>query len=321
MKVSMCVAAVAFLALTVTPPALAQTYPSKPVRVIIVFPPGGSNDVTARIVFGKMSQLVGQQFVLENRGGAGGTIGSEVVAKSAPDGYTLMVQSTTHVANAHLYKKLPYDVLKDFIGVTTLARQVGVLLVHPSMPTRTGKELIALAKKRPGEITYAGAGNGSFAHMSMALWVSMAGVEMLNVQYKGGGPANLALVSGETQALLTTLGSVFPYIKQGRARALGVSSETRTTQFPDVPAIAEFVPGYEFIGWVGCFAPAGTPRAIVDTLNAALKKALEDPDVSSKLLAQTLDPMYSTPDQFLQRLRADYDKYATVVKLSGARLE
>src|SRR5688500_9050336 len=173
-------AAVLFLAFA--PPALAQTastgsgqaYPTKPVRVLIVFPPGGSNDVTARIVFSKMPQILGQQFVLENRGGAGGTIGSEQVARSAPDGYTIMVQSTTHVANAHLYKKLPYDVLKDFIGVSTLARQVGVLLVHPSMPVRSGKELVALAKRRPGEMTYAGAGNGSYAHMAMALFVSMA---------------------------------------------------------------------------------------------------------------------------------------------------
>lgn len=313
--------AAALLAISLTAPAFAQTYPSKPVRVVIVFPPGGSNDVTARIVFSKMPQILGQQFVLENRGGAGGTIGSEFVARSAPDGYTLMVQSTTHVANAHLYKKLPYDVLKDFVGVTTLARQVGVLLVHPSMPVRTGKQLIELARKRPREISYAAAGNGSFGHLSMALWVSMAKVEMLNVQYRGGGPANLALIAGETQAQLTSLGSVVSYIKQGRVRALGVSSETRTVHFPDVPAIAEFVPGYEFIGWVGCFVPAGTPRAIVDTLNSALKQALEDPDIAAKLISQTLDPLYATPQQFAQRLRSDYDKYERVVKISGASLQ
>ena len=302
-------------------PAVSQGYPAKPVRVIIVFPPGGSNDVTARIVFSRMQAILGQPFVLENRGGAGGTIGSEFVAKSPPDGYTLMVQSTTHVANAHLYAKLPYDALRDFIGVTTLARQVGVLLVHPSLPVRSGKELVALAKRRPGELTYAGAGNGSYAHMAMALFVSMAKVDMVAVQYKGGGPANIALMAGETQALLTSLGSVVPYIKQGRVRALGVSSDTRSAQFPDLPAIGEFVPGYDFVGWVGCFLPAGTPRAVVDTLNGALRKALEDPDIASKLVAQTLDPLYSTPEQFAQRLKADYDKYAVVVKVSGARIE
>src|SRR5688572_25978676 len=218
-----------------TLPSMAQPYPSKPVRVLIVFPPGGSNDVTARIAFSKMAAITGQQFVLENRGGAAGTIGADLVAKSPPDGYTVMVQSTTHVANAHLYKKLPYDTLKDFIGVTTLARQVGVLLVHPSLPTKTGRELLALAKKRPGELVYASSGNGSYAHMSMALFMAMAKVNMVHVPYKGGGPANIALVAGETQVLLTSLGSVVNYIKQGRVRALGVTSPDRSKQFPEIP--------------------------------------------------------------------------------------
>ena len=312
---------IAALAAAFALPCLAQSYPVKPVRVLIVFPPGGSNDVTARIVFSKMATITGQQFVLENRGGAAGTIGSEQVAKSPPDGYTVMVQSTTHVANAHLYKKLPYDVLKDFIGVTTLARQVGVLLAHPSLPTKTGKELLALARKRPGELVYASSGNGSYAHMAMALFMSMAKINMVHVPYKGGGPANIALVAGETQTLLTSLGSVTNYIEQGRVRALGVSSPDRSKQFPNIPAIAEFVPGYDFVGWVGCFVPAGTPRPVVDALNAALKKALDDPDISSKLLAQTLDPLYATPEQFAERLQSDYRKYADVVKISGAKIE
>lgn len=301
--------------------AVDQAYPSKPVRVIIVFPPGGSNDVTGRIVFGKMPEVMGQPFVIENRGGAAGTIGSEFVTRSPADGYTVMVQSTTHIANAHLYKKLPYDVLKDFIGVTTLARQVGVLVVHPSLPVKSVKELIALAKRRPGQIVYGASGNGSYAHMAMALFVSMSGTSMLNVQYKGGGPGNIALIAGETQAMLTTLGSIAPHIKAGQVRALGVSSDTRTTQFPDIPAIAESVPGYEFTGWVGCFVLAGTPRAIVEALNAALKKALEHSEVASRLTELTLDPMHMTPEQFAQRLRADYDKYAKLVKISGAKIE
>lgn len=311
-----------FLAAMFLPPAvLAQAYPSKPVRVVIVFPPGGSNDVVGRIVFQKVSEILGQQFVIDNRGGAAGMIGSEIVAKSPADGYTVMVQSTTHVANAHLYKKLPYDVLKDFIGVSTLARQVGMLVVHPSLPAKTGPEFIALAKKHPGEIVYGSAGNGSYVHLSMALMASMAGIKMIHVPYKGGGPAGTALVAGETQAELATIGSLYPHIKSGRVRPLGVSSEKRTTQFPDVPAIAEFVPGYEFTAWVGCFVPAGTPRAIVDTLNAALGKALADPNVAAKLSAQTLDPMHMTPEQFAERLKSDYDKYAKVVKISGARVD
>ena len=300
---------------------LAQAYPSKAVRVVVVFPPGGSNDVTGRIVFGKMPELMGQRFVIENRGGAGGTIGSELVARSPADGYTVMVQSTTHIANAHLYKKLPYDVLKDFIGVTTLARQVGVLVVHPSMPVKSVKELVMLAKLRPGQISYAASGNGSYAHMAMALFVAMSGTRMLTVQYKGAGPGNIALIAGETQAMLTTLGSIGHAIKAGQVRALGVSSDTRSVQFPNIPTIAESVPGYEFTGWVGCFVPAGTPKAIVDTLNAALKKALELPDVASRLTDLTLDPMYMTPEQFAQRLQADYVKYDKVVKISGAKIE
>ena len=299
---------------------LAQAYPSKAVRVVVVFPPGGSNDVTGRIVFGKMPELMGQRFVIENRGGAGGTIGSELVARSPADGYTVMVQSTTHIANAHLYKKLPYDVLKDFIGVTTLARQVGVLVVHPSMPVKSVKELVTLAKQRPGQISYAASGNGSYAHMAMALFVAMSGTRMLTVQYKGAGPGNIALIAGETQAMLTTLGSIGHAMKAGQVRALGVSSDTRSVQFPNIPTIAESVPGYEFTGWVGCFVPAGTPKAIVDALNAALKKALELPDVASRLTDLTLDPMYMTPEQFAQRLQADYVKYDKVVKISGAKI-
>ena len=301
--------------------ASAQAYPAKPVRVIIVFPPGGSNDVVGRIVFQKLSDQMRQQFVIDNRGGAAGTIGTEVVANSPPDGYTIMVQSTTHVANAHLYKKLPYDVLNDFIGITPLAVQVGMLVVHPALPAKTGKEFVALAKRRPGEIVYASAGNGSYVHLSMALLASMMNLKMIHVPYKGGGPAGIAMVSGETQAMLATIGSLFTHIKTGKVRPLGVSSDKRVAQFPDVPAIGEFVPGYEFTAWVGCFAPKGTPRPIIDRLNAELKKALADPGVASKLTAQTLDPMHLTPEQFAARIKSDYDKYEKVVRISGAKVD
>ena len=313
---------VTILALAIYFPAtaVAQAYPDKPVRVIVVFPPGGSNDVVARIVFQKMSEIVGQQFVIENRGGAAGTIGSEVVAGSPADGYTIMVQSATHVANPHLYKKLTYDVLKDFIGVTTLARQVGMLVVHPSLPAKSVKEFLALAKTRPGEINYASAGNGSFVHLTMALLASITNSKMVHVPYRGGGPAGTALIAGETHAMIATIGSLFPHIKSNRVRPLGVTSDKRTEQFPDVPAIAETVPGYEFTAWVGCFAPAGTPKPIVDRLNAELKKALADPGVASKLTVQTLDPMHMTPEQFAARLKSDYDKYEKVIKISGAKI-
>lgn len=307
-----------FLAALLFPSVIvAQPYPSKPVRVVIVYPPGGSNDVVGRIVFQKMSESMGQQFVIDNRGGAEGIIGSEIVVKSPADGYTVMVQSATHVANAHLYKSLPYDVLKDFIGVTTLARQVGMLVVHPSLPVKSVKEFIALAKSRPGEIIY-GSGGG-FLHMTMALMAFMTDTKMLHVQYKGGGLALIAIIGGETQAMVSTIGPLIPHIKSGRLRPIGVTSEKRTTQFPDVPAIAEFVPGYEFTAWVGCFVRVGTPKAIVDTLNALLGKVLAGPDVASILAVQGLDPMHMTPEQFAERLKSDYNKYAKVVKISGVR--
>jgi tripartite-type tricarboxylate transporter receptor subunit TctC len=300
---------------------LAQAYPTKPVRVIVVFPPGGSNDVTARIVFQRMTEQTGQQFIVDNRGGAAGTIGAAVVSTSPADGYTLMVQSTTHIANAHLYKKLPYDTLGDFIGITTLARQVGMLVVHPSLPAKSTKEFVALAKKRPGDIVYGSAGSGSYVHLSMALLENATGTTMTHVPYKGGGPLNIAIASGEVQATVGTIASLVPNLQAKRLRALGVTSEKRTTQFPDVPAIAEAVPGYEFTAWVGCFVPKGTPRPIVNKLNEELRKALADPGVASKLSAQTLDPMPMTPEEFGRRLKSDYDKYEKVVRISGAKIE
>lgn len=298
--------------------AVAQSYPEKPVHVIVVFPPGGSNDVTARIVFKKMQENMGQQFVIDNRAGAAGSIGAAAVATSAPDGYTVMVQSTTHIANAYMYKgKLQYDTLGDFIGVTPMARQVGILVVHPSMPLKSVKELIALAKKRPGEILYGSAGAGSYVHLNVAMLISMTGTEMLHVPYKGGGPLSIALIAGEVQTTIGTIGSFFPHIKAGRMRPLGVTSAERVKVFPDVPAIGESVPGFEFTAWVGSFVPAGTPKPIVDKLNAELKKALADPEVVRLLSNRTLDPMYMTPGEFARRLQSDYERYGKLMKLIG----
>jgi len=322
MKLRACVTIAIALSAWLSPSiASAQAYPTKAVRVIVVFPPGGSNDVTARIVFQKMSEQLGQQFVIDNRGGASGTIGSDVVAKSPPDGYTVMVQSATHLANAHLFKNLPYDTLGDFVGITTLARQVAMLVVHPSLPVKTTKEFIALAKKRPGEITYGSAGNGSYLHLTMALLNTMTDTKMVHVPYKGGGPVNVAIASGEIQAVIATIASVIPNIRAERVRPIAVTSDKATTQFPNIPPLAEAIPGYEFTAWVGCFAPKGTPRPIVDRLNAELKKALDHPDVAKNLSSQTLDPMHMTPEQFAARLKSDYDKYEKVVRLSGANLD
>jgi tripartite-type tricarboxylate transporter receptor subunit TctC len=299
----------------------AQAYPSKPVRVVIVFPPGGATDIVGRIAFQKVGEQVNQQFVIDNRAGAGGTIGAAFVAKSPPDGYTVMVYSTTLLANAHLYRKLPYDALRDFVGITPVARLVNVLVVHPSMPVRTTKDFIALAKARPGDISYGSAGVGALQHLSMSLLANMSGVKMVHVPYKGGAPAAVATASGEIQALLTPISEVLPHIKSGRVRPIAVSSEGRVTQLPEVPTIGETIPGYEFSSWMGTFAPAGTPKPVVDKLNAELKKAVSDPDVASNLSAQTLDPMYLTPEEFAKRMRADHEKFGHIVKLSGARLD
>jgi tripartite-type tricarboxylate transporter receptor subunit TctC len=300
----------------------AQDYPVKPVRMMIPWPPGGSNDIVGRLVAQKLSENLRQQFVIDNRGGASGTIGSDVFARTEPDGYTLMIHSATHVANPHLYKKLPYDTLNDFIGVTPLARQVGILVVHPSLPVKTVKEFIALGRSRPNQVVYASSGNGSYVHLTMALLNSMTGTKMVHVPYKGGGPAAISIVGGETQAMIATIGSLLPHINAKRVRPVAVTSDERVKQLPEVPTIAEAgVPGYEFTAWVGAFFPARTPAAMVSRMNSELHKVLADPGIAEKLLAQTLDPMPMSPEQFAKRLKSDYDKYAKVIKESGAKID
>jgi len=299
----------------------AQQYPSKTVRILVPWPPGGANDVVGRIVAQRLTEQLGQQCIVENRGGASGVVGADLVAKGAADGYTIMVHSATHVANPHLYKKLPYDTLKDFIGVTPLAVQVGMLVVHPSLPAKTVKEFISLGKARPGQITYGSSGNGSFVHLAMALLNATTHTTMIHVPFKGGGPATVALASGEIQAMTATIGSLIPHIESGRVRPVGVTSAKRVSQYPNVPAISESVAGYEFVAWIGAFVAAGTPRPIVDRLNSEFRKALANPETARILGAQTLDPMPMSPEDFSKLLKTDYDKYEKVIKLSGAKLD
>src|SRR5689334_11490239 len=301
--------------------ASGQQYPTKPVRVIIVFAPGGATDIVGRIAFQKVGEQLNQQFVIDNRAGAAGTIGAAIVAKSPPDGYTLMVYSTTLLANAHLYRKLPYDPLKDFVGLTPVARLVNMLAVHPSMPVRNVKDLIALAKAHPGEISYGSAGIGALQHLSTSLFENMTHVKMVHVPFKGGAPAAIAAASGEIQMMLTPISEVLPHIQSNRLRAIAVSSATRVKQFPNVPTIGETVSGYEFTSWMGTFAPAGTPRPILEKLNVELKKAVEDREVAANLNSQSLDPMYMTLDEYAKQLKTDYDKFGQIVKISGARLD
>jgi tripartite-type tricarboxylate transporter receptor subunit TctC len=299
-----------------------QAYPAKPVRVIIPFPPGGANDIVASIVFPKVSEQMGQSFVVENRSGAGGTIGTAVVAQSKPDGYTLLVQTTaSHTSNPHLYKKLPYDALGDFTGITPLANLVVVLTAHPALPARSVKDILALAKKRPKEVLFGNAGYGSFIHLNTVLLESMTGIQITQVPFKGGGPAVVGLVSGQTHAMMAGIGDIIEHIKANRARPLGVTSLERVTQLPDIPAIADTVPGFECTTWVSLFAPAGTPKAIIDQLNAELGKVMRDPGIAARLSTLTYDAVHRPPDELNQRVKADYAKIGKLFREFNVTLE
>src|SRR5688572_13045667 len=297
--------AASIVALVTATAAHSQTYPAKTVRVITPWPAGGLTDVAGRIVFQKISESTGQQFIVDNRPGATGSIGADVVAKSPPDGYTLMVHSASHISNAYTYPKLPYDTFRDFVPVGLLVAQTGLLVTHPSLPAKNVKELVALARAKPDQLLYATSGGGSFSHMAIALLNAMTNTKMVHVPYKGGGPATTAVVAGESQLLVGTPAAVLTQLQAKRLRVLGVTSDTRLKQFPDVPTIAEAgVPGYEFRGWVAVMAPAGTPKPIVDRVNAEIKKVLESRD--NKLDA--LEPWYMTPEQTAARFRSDYEK-------------
>jgi tripartite-type tricarboxylate transporter receptor subunit TctC len=296
-------------------------YPAKPVRVVIVFPPGGATDIVGRLAFQKVSEQTNQQFIIDNRAGGGGTLGASLVAKTPPDGYTLMVYSATFIVNAHVYSKLPYDTMKDFVGITPVARMVGVLIVHPSMPVRTIDDFISLAKRRPGEINYSSAGSGAFQHLAGSYFATQTGIRITHVPYKGGAPAAASTAAGETHAMFAPIPEAMPHMQAKRVRPIAVFADKRVPQFPDIPAVNETVKGFELISWMGTFAPAGTPRPILEKLNAELKKAVQDPDVGSRLSAQTLDPMHMSLDEFAKLLRAEYEKYGPIVKASGARVD
>ena len=296
----------------------AQTYPSKPVRIVVPFPPGGTNDVVARIIARDLSEAMGHQFIVDNRGGGSGVIGGEAVAKAPPDGYTLMVHSTTHIANAFVMKKLPYDTFNDFQPICLLTSQPAVLVVHPSLPVKNVKEFVALAKSRPNQITYASNGEGGNLHVLMALFASMANIQVLHVPYKGGAQMSTSLMSGETQSGMPTIGAVMPHLRSNRLRPLGVASATRSTMLPNVPPIAQSgVPGYDMNPWIGAFAPAKTPRAITDRLYGEIQRILKKPEISKALVEQGLEPWPASQDEFVKRLRSDYEKYQKVFKIIG----
>ena len=301
----------------------AQDYPSKPVRFVVPFAPGGTTDVLARLVGEKLSASLGQQFVVDNKPGAGGNVGTAQVAKAEPDGYTLLMGTVgTHAINASIYPSLPYDPVQDFAPVTLVATVPNVLVVNPEVPANSVAELIALAKEKPGELNFASSGNGSSIHLSGELFKAMTGVDIVHVPYKGSGPAVVDLLGGQVQMMFDNLPSSAPQIKAGKLRPLGVTSKERSPTLPDVPTIAEAgVPGYEALSWFGVLVPAGTPDAIVAKLQNEIAKALADPAMRERFAELGAVPVGGTSAEFADLITAETAKWAKVVQDAGIKLE
>jgi tripartite-type tricarboxylate transporter receptor subunit TctC len=303
--------------------ASAQNYPTKPIRLVVPFPPAGTTDILAREVGQRLSEALGQPVVIDNRPGAAGNIGSEIVAKSAPDGYTLLMCTvSSHAINPGLYSKVPYDHIKDFAPIALVARVPNVLEVTPSLPVNTVADLIKLAKEKPGQINFASSGSGTSIHLSGELFKTMAGVDMVHVPYKGSAPAITDLVGGQVQVMFDNLPSSIGQIKAGKLRAIAVTSAERAAALPNVPTIAESgLPGFEATSWFGVLAPAGTPPEIVKRLNAEIVKWLQSPEAREKLLSQGAVPAGGSPEEFGAYIRTETDKWAKVIKASGAKVD
>jgi tripartite-type tricarboxylate transporter receptor subunit TctC len=302
--------------------AFAQTFPSKPVRVVVPFPAGGSVDVIARLISPKVSELMGQQLIIDNRGGASGNIGTEIVARSPADGYTLLAHTIPLVANQYLYSKVPYDILRDFTPVCLLSASPALLVVHPSIPVKSVTELVKLAKSKPGLLNYASAGVGTNHHIAGELLNFLAKIEITAVQFKGGGPATIATLSGEVGITYPNMVAAIPYVQSGRMRALGITSEKRSTALPDVPTIAEQgVTGYELTTWHGILAPAGTPAAIAAQMNEILVKAMRSPELAERFTREGVDIIASTQEQFTRHIRSEQDKWGRLVRERGMKAE
>ncbi|MEK7877476.1 MAG: tripartite tricarboxylate transporter substrate binding protein, partial [Pseudomonadota bacterium] len=293
----------------------ADPYPNRPIRLIVPYSVGGATDITSRIVAPHLGDSMGQQVVVDNRAGGASITGTDMVAKAAPDGYTILMASIAFGANAGLYVKLPYDPQKDFAPVSLVAIVPMVLAVHPSVPVRSVKELLALAKAKPGTLNYGSAGNGSANHLATELLKYMTATKIVHVPYKGGGPAVVAIVAGETSMLFATISSSLQHYKSGRLIPLAVSPSKRNTALPDVPTVAEAgVPGYDFFEWQGVVVPAGTPQAVIDRLHKETVKALTSPDARERIVGLGLDVAGSTPQQFAAHLNAEVDRWKKVAK-------
>jgi tripartite-type tricarboxylate transporter receptor subunit TctC len=301
--------------------ASAQSYPSRPIRLIVPFPPGGSNDIMARMAATQLGERLGQSVVIENKGGAGGVLGTDLAAKSPPDGYTLLLISVAYAFGPALYKSLPYDPETAFAPLTILGRGPSALTVHPSLPVNSVQDLIALAKAKPGELNYASAGVGSFQHLTSALFMIQAGIDVVHIPYKGGGPAMADVIAGQAQMVMPSLIQVVPHIKSGRLKVLGTSGTRRSAILPDVPTISETLPGYESHNWWGMLAPAGTPQPVIDRLYAAMSEVLRSKETSKRMESEGAEAVRMTPAEFGRFISAELAKWVRVAREVGIKAE
>ena len=297
-------------------------WPSKPVRMIVPFPAGGGTDILARLMAQKMSEVIGQPVVVDNRGGAGGTIGTDLAARAAPDGLTVILVSGSHVINPSLYKSLPFDTANDFAPISQVATAPGILVVHPALPARSVRELIALARSRPGQLTYASAGTGTPPHLAAELFRTMARIEVVHIPYKGNGPALADVIGGHVSFTFPTMPSALPHVRTGKLRALAVTGAQRSAAAAEIPTVAEAaLPGYEASSWYGLLAPARTDAAIVNRLHRDVTAILGSADVKERFAAQGIEPAATTPQQFAAIIKTEIAKWSAVVKASGARAD
>ena len=302
-------------------PAVPAAYPDRPVRLIVPYAAGGSTDTVARLVGARLSERLGQQFVADNRTGGGTIIGTEIAARAAPDGYTLLMATPPLVVNPSL-RKVPYDLARDFAAVTNVAASSNLLVVHPSVPAASARELIALLKAGPGKYNYGSSGVGGASHLAMALFLHMAGVDAVHVPYKGGAPAVTDLVAGRLSLAMANLTTAQPHIRANRLRGLGIGTRARSSLFPEMPTIAEAgVPGYEANNWNGIVAPTGTPRAVVNLLQKTIAEVLKEPTVADRMAKAALDPIGDTSAEFARYLKAEADKWGKLVKSAGIKAE
>ena len=311
----------AVLALSLAGNTSGQGYPSRTVRIVVPFAPGGPNDILARVIGQKLTETWGQPVIVDNRPGGGTVIGTEVVAKSPPDGYNLLMVSASHTTNPTLLKKLPYDTQRDLSLVIYVANSANVLISHPSLPARSVKELLALARARPDQVAYGSGGPGTSTHLSGELLAQMGGVKMLHVPYKGAGPANIALLSGQITWIFGNALSAVPYIKSGRLRALAVTGRDPMPVLPGVPTVAATLPGFEVYSWYGVAVPGGTPREIIVKLNQDIGRVLVSSEMRQRLAAEGADAKGGSPEEFVAYFRAETEKWAKVIKAAGIRLD